>query len=794
MDEQSIKTLEVDTLIELLDRHVRSPLGLTRVRSLSPREDLAEIERALDVTTECRTYLETGSGFDLSDIKDPEQALEQLHVEGLSLTAGDILCIERLIAVGTGLRSQFNDAESRTRYPRLAGMAARIADFRRLQASIRGKILPSGEIDDNASPELRRIRREMNERRGRIYRTLESIMRTHGAAIQEEIVTIRSGRFVIPLRTDSRGLVQGVMHGMSSSGQTTFVEPLTVIDQNNDLVSLREQEEIEIAQILFRITELFRANLAAIQELVEVVAEFDFAQCKGRLSQEFDCVRPTIVNGRRLALENARHPLLEKNLKEAGGQIVPISLALDGPNHVLVISGPNAGGKTVVLKTVGLIALMAQMGLHAPATAAELPVFQEVFADIGDQQSIVANLSTFTAHMANVSEMANRVCPSALILLDEVGSGTDPDEGAALAVAIVDYFKRTDAITIATTHYNELKMWVAGTEGVLNASVEFDEQTLRPTYRLLIGIAGASSGLEIAGRVGVPEAIIREAKSRLDPQHTQAADYLKRLKALVDDQQQIRAALEEEREATARKYAGLNEEFARREAARNREFGAELNLVITDFEAKSRRALDEIKEKILASRIKKEAETRAAELRRTAQAKLRKASSQPARVEPAPEAVAEDRAIGERDRVFVRSLGKEGTVESIRGDVYIVVVGSLRMRVTLDELRFIHGEPASAAAGKIATIPGVKAGEAFSTELNVIGLSSDEATDRVDKFLDDASLAGAGTVRVIHGHGKGILRRAISDLLTGHPHVESFRLALPNEGGAGATVVELRKI
>lgn len=794
MDEETLKTLEVDTLIGLVARHATSPLGLRLVRSLTPRTEPFEVERALDVTTECRSYLDTGGGFDLSDIADPGEALEQLHVEGLTLTANHILCIERLIAVGTALRTQFNDPEMRSRYPRLAGMAARIADFRRLQASIRGKILPSGEIDDNASPELRRIRRELNERRSRIYRSLESIMRTHGAAVQEEIVTVRSGRFVIPVRTDSRGYVQGVMHGMSSSGQTTFVEPLTVIDQNNELVRLREQEEIEIAQILFGITELLRANLAAIRGLVEAVGEFDFAQCKARFSQEFVCVRPRMVSGRRLVLENARHPLLEKNLKETDGRIVPISLALDGHDHVMVISGPNAGGKTVVLKTVGLVALMAQMGLHAPATAAELPVFEEVFADIGDQQSIVANLSTFTAHMKNVSGMASRACPASLILLDEVGTGTDPDEGAALAVAIVDYFKRTDAITIATTHYNELKMWVAGTEGVLNASVEFDEQTLRPTYRLVVGIAGASSGLEIANRMGVPQAIIDEAKSRIDPQHTQAADYLRRLKALVDDHQQTQAALEEEREATARKYAGLDEEFARREGQRTREFEAELSRVIAEFEDKSRRALDEIKEKALALQLKREAETRAAELRRTAGARLRKASPQPPPAEPIPALVVEDRAIGERDHVFVTSLGREGMVESIKGDVYTVVVGSLRVRAAPDELVLVQaGAPAGAAGGHAET-PRFRVDESFSPELNVIGLSSDEATDRVDKFLDDASLAGAGTVRVIHGHGKGILRRAISGLLTGHPHVESFRLAHADEGGAGATIVELRKL
>lgn len=794
MNHETFKTLEVDLLLKLLERHARSPLGLRRVQALRPLTDLSEIERALDVTTECRKYLDAGGGFALSDIADPDQALEQLHVEGLSLTANQILCVERLIAVGIDLRGQFGDPETRSQFPRMAGMATRIPDLRRVQASIRGKILPSGEIDDNASPELRRIRREVNDRRGRIYRTLESIMRTHEAAVQDEIVTVRSGRFVIPVRTDSRGYVQGVMHGLSSSGQTTYLEPLSVIDQNNELVRLHEQEEIEIAQILFAITETLRVNLAGIAEMVEVVAEFDLAQCKARFSQEFNSIRPKILEDRRLVLENARHLLLEHNLKESGEQVVPISLALDESHHVLVISGPNAGGKTVVLKTVGLIALMAQTGLHVPASHAELPVFEQAFADIGDHQSIVANLSTFTAHMKNVSQMAGEVGPTALILLDEVGTGTDPDEGAALAVAIVDHFKRTGAVTIATTHYNELKMWVAKTAGVVNASVEFDEETLRPTYRLILGIAGASSGLEIANRVGVPREIVNEARSLLDADHAVAADYLRRLKSLVDEQEQSRVALEEEREATAQKYAALDEEFTRREANRGKAFEAELNRVIADLEGQSRGIVDGIKDKALAARMKKEAETRAAELRRTAQVRLRKASPEPRRAEPSTDVIAVDGTIAERSRVFVKTLGREGTVEAINGDVYTVVVGSLRFRARHDELLLMQAEPLPRSPAQTAPGLGVRVDESFSTELNVIGLSSDEATDRVDKFLDDASLAGAGLVRVIHGHGKGTLRRAIAELLTGHPHVESFRQAPPNEGGAGATIVEIRKL
>jgi DNA mismatch repair protein MutS2 len=818
MDERTYKTLELDALVNLLARHVQTPLGRKRAVALLPSTDRDRINRELDVTTECADYFATGGAFGLADVSDPETSLAELHVVGTSLDPHQILALQSLTATGMDVRGQFNDPEIRNRYPQLAMISGRIPDLRRMLASIRGKILPTGEIDDNASPELRRIRREINERRSRIYRNLESLMRERApSAIQEDIVTIRNGRFVIPVRTDSRGQVPGVMHGLSSSGQTTFVEPLTIIDQNNELVRLREQEEIEIGQILLAISETLRANLAGIKEVVHAIAEIDFAQAKARLSAEFKCVRPRMIEGRHLLLQDARHPLLEHMLRQSGGSVVPISLEMDETHQTMVISGPNAGGKTVVLKTVGLISLMAQMGLHVPAREAALPVFHQALADIGDQQSIAANLSTFTAHMRNIAEMASSVAPPSLILIDEVGTGTDPDEGAALGVAIVDFFHRARATTIATTHYNPLKTWASQAEGVLNASVEFDEQTLRPTYRLIVGVAGASSGIEIARRMYVPGEIIDEAITLLDPAHTQASDYLKQLKLLVDEQQALRVALEEEREVTAEKYAKLDLEFARREVERRNEFESQLARVIREFNEESAHLIDSIKDRVAAARLKKEAESRAAELRRSAGVRLRKqeasapvASQSMQAAAPSTgtgkHAVSEQTAsafieeaaeIHERDRVKIKSLNQEGTVESISDDTYTVLVGSLRFRAKRDELQLVK-TAAPLASKRAAALPrGVSASvdldNSFSSEINVIGSNADQATDRVDKFLDEAYLAGAESVRIVHGQGKGTLRRAIKELLTGHPHVDRFNEAPPNQGGAGATLVELRK-
>jgi DNA mismatch repair protein MutS2 len=812
MDERTFKTLDLEALVALLARHVQTPLGRKRVIALVPSTDRDHINGELDRTTECVNYLSTGGSFGLSDVADPEDSMAELQVQGTSLEALQILALQRLISVGMDVRAQFGDLEIKGRYSHLSAIAARIPDLRRMLASIRGKILPTGEIDDSASPVLRRIRRELNERRGRIYRNLESLMHERApSAIQEDIVTVRNGRFVIPVRTDSRGQVPGVMHGLSSSGQTTFVEPLTIIDQNNEMVRLREEEEIEIARILLEITEAFRSNLSGIAAVADALAEIDFTHAKARLSVEFNCVRPEMPamnGGSALLLQDARHLLLEHQLKRAGGKAVPISLEMDNAHQTMVISGPNAGGKTVVVKTIGLIAMMAQSGLHVPATRATLPVFAQVLADIGDQQSIAANLSTFTAHMRNIAEMAESVSPPALILLDEVGTGTDPDEGAALGVAIVDFFHRKGATTIATTHYNPLKTWASQAEGVLNASVEFDEVTLRPTYRLIVGVAGASAGLDIARRMRLPVEVIEAANKLRDPSHTQASDYLKQLKKLVDEQEALRVALEEERQATADKYARLDIDFAKREVERQQTFESQLSQVIREFNAESERLLKTVDDRVTAARLKKETEARGADLRRSAGVRLRKQVA----AAPAPAASVAHTAevqpttglefdldlaeIHERDRVTIKTLDQDGTVESINAGEYTVLVGSLRFRAKRDEIQLIK---AAAPSSKLAAgLPrGVSAevnvDEHFTPEINVIGATVDQATDRVDKFLDEAYMAGAETVRIVHGHGKGALRKAIAELLTGHAHVERFNPASPNQGGAGATVVALKK-
>jgi DNA mismatch repair protein MutS2 len=795
MDDRTFETLGLNALIELAVRHIQTFPGRSRMLKLRPFTSRTTVCTELELTSECVAYQNRKGRFGLSGIEDLEPTIAQLRIEGAGLEPRQILAIERLLLAGKELRESIKSTENTGLFPHLQRIASKIPDIRPVLNAIHGKILPNGEIDDNASPELRAIRRDLAERRHRIHRTLESILRTSPQAVQEELITFRNGRFVIPIRTDSRNQVPGVMHGLSSSGQTTYVEPMTVINQNNDLVRLHEQEAMEISKILLSITETLQENLGSIIIALDVTSELDVAQAKALFAAEFDCIAPKISGGITYALWDARHVLLEHSLRQTQTQSVPISLELDERHNVLVISGPNAGGKTVALKTLGLASLMAQMGFHVPAREALLPVFDQIFADIGDQQSIAANLSTFTAHMRNIAEMTQKLQPPALILLDEVGTGTDPDEGAALAVAIVESFRKAGAITIASTHYPRLKMWASQTEGVKNASVEFDERTLRPTYRLILGTAGASSGIEIARRMNVPEDILANAHALIEPDHAQAREYLKQLKETLDAQETLRASLEEERKAVAEKYSGLDLDFLKREEARKAEFDAKLSCIIEDFKAESARAVRKVKDSAEAARIKRATDNMAADLRRKSvqlqHTSVKLASSEDASLTSAGANRSQEEIL-ENDRVRILSLDRNGVVESIQAGTYVISIGALRYRAELRDLERLQDQksvaPPSVSRAATPDPPGITA-----NELKVIGLTADEALDQVDRFLDQAYLSGVDNIRIIHGHGKGILRKAIAAFLSSHPQVERFSLAPPDKGGSGATVAFLKQ-
>jgi DNA mismatch repair protein MutS2 len=820
LNKQAFTTLEYQQLLELIKRNAQTEAGERRVETLAPFADASELRYELSALAECVTLRSRGVKWIFSGLTDPSEAIARLRVEGASLDPLSLLQTAKLCEQAMSARSAIlAERENATGLWQLVENLPR--DLNTLVARVSNKILPSGELDDRASPELASIRHEITVLRSRITRSLEGLMRRSAEAIQDELVTIRNDRFVIPVKADHRGRVQGVAHGYSSSGQTAFVEPLETIDANNELQSLHENEAREIAKILYGLSAELRAQLPAIEMAAEAVATLDFINARAVFHQTFNCVIPEIQDGQsnayasgELELIEARHPLLEENLRAAGGSVVPVSFALDDEKNAMVISGANAGGKTVVLKTTGLLALMALSGISVPARSARFPFYKSVLADIGDHQSLAANLSTFTSHVANIARMLDLCDAPALVLLDEVGTGTDPEEGSALGVAVVDHFRGTcGAHVIATTHYSGLKMYAANEAGVINASVEFDEKTLRPTYRLVVGVAGASSGLEIARRFGVPLEIVETAMKSVNESSFKASEYLRRIKREAEEAEALRIALEEERRAVAEKFASLDKEAAKHERERQAAFDQTVQRTIAELEKRSQDLVARIEERAERVRVEREAQRQVAEMKRTAQRAVRVVREgqplQPERVEaeaPAEEApqyvTVPAREIVVGDTVKLRSFGSVGIVDQIKGGVAEVRVKSLRLKERLENLELVAAQASQKPqAGKLEKLRRGKGTEVqlaaaeqkAQSELNVIGQTTDEAVDAVDKFLDEASMASLSKVRIVHGHGTGALRRAIAGLLDGHPHVSRFLPAPPDQGGAGATLVELRQ-
>ena len=825
MNDQAFVTLEYQHLQALIKRNAQTEAGQARVERLLPATSVAELQRELAALSECVMLRARGVNWSFSGFSDPNETIARLRVEGAALDPLAILQTARLCEQALSARAAI--LAERENAPVLWLLVEDLPrDLNSLVARIANKILPSGELDDRASPELAQIRHEISALRSRITRSLEGLMRRSAEAIQDELVTIRNDRFVIPVKADHRGRVQGVAHGYSSSGATAFVEPLETIDANNELQGLHEAEAREIAKILFGLSEDLRAQLPAIEMAAAAVAELDFVNAKAVFHQQFRCSIPQIEASATLEIVEARHPLLEENLRASGGAVVPVSFTLDDENNAMIISGANAGGKTVVLKTTGLLALMALSGISVPAKVARFPFYATVLADIGDHQSIAANLSTFTSHVANIARMIQLCEPPALVLLDEVGTGTDPEEGSALGVAVVDHFRRVcNAHVIATTHYSGLKMYAGNETGVLNASVEFNEKTLQPTYRLIVGVAGASSGLEIARRFGVPNTIVDAAVGAVKDSSLQATEYLRRIKREAEGAEALRLALEEERAAVAEKFASLDKEAAKRERERQASFEQVAQRMVAELEKRGRELLGKIADRAERTRTEREAQRQVAEMKRAAQSAanlvgktrssvdsstksvLTEATEQAYPEETVEYVAAAPRELVVGDKVKLLSFGSVGIVDQVKDGYAEVRVKALRFREKLENLELVEQQPnakqstAKPQQGKLeklrrssgTEIHLAAADQTARSELNVIGQTTDEAVDAVDKFLDEASLASLSQVRIVHGHGTGALRRAIAGLLGGHPHVARFVSAPSDQGGTGATLVELRQ-
>jgi DNA mismatch repair protein MutS2 len=551
----SLRVLEFESFRELLRGYAQSPFGQRLISTLVPSTDHSWIENQQVLSSEIREFRRVGGNFDFAGLIEIDSYLEKAKIAGAALETTEIRDVVLVVDRASEWRqiTLSPPTAMKTPWTAVTSLSSGIVDFTDFLRGFRNKIQPDGTLEDRASPELARIRRETEKQRRQIHESLRGYLRrlSEGGTLQDEVITIRGERFVIPVKVEQKRRVQGVVHGASSSGQTVFVEPLETIEQNNELVRLLDEEQAEIHRILLEMTQKIGEHSDSIVSAVEILAEIELQFAKARFAEDYDCVpvlldklqldKPRLAepdmdrrglsssHNTRLILRNARHPLLERNLKSKSGEIVPITIELEGEARELVITGPNTGGKTVALKTLGLLALMAQSGIPVPADRAELPIFDAVLADIGDYQSIEQNLSTFSAHVTNIDFISRTATPQSLVLLDELGSATDPEEGAALAVAIAEYFRLIGCITIISTHHTSLKVYGANTNGVINASVGFNETTLQPTYELKIGVPGASAGINIARRLGLNPSIIESASSRLGTQTRDVGQFLDRL-------------------------------------------------------------------------------------------------------------------------------------------------------------------------------------------------------------------------------------------------------------------------
>ena len=781
MSRPAEELLEFDKLKEIVSRSTTCVPGRRAIEALAPRQDVAALETEFELIREANAYLRAGSELGFGSLADPNAWLLRMVMPGSVLVPAELLDVASLAENADAVRQTFKGEAAK--YPRLAERAASLADFRSLLIAIRRAVMPNGEISDDASPQLKRIRASKIQARATIQHSLEKIMRARGEPAGEDYVTLRNDRFVIPVRAGDRRGVPGVVHAASATGQTVFVEPLEAIDLNNRLVQLGEDETAEIARILEELTGRVRADRGPLEAAAASIAHLDSIFARARFAREFDCVVPEFTSGNSLRLDAARNSVLEATLRPQGRKAVPMSLALGGDETVMVVSGPNTGGKTVSLKTVGLAALSAQSGIPVAAQRAEMPVFDRVLVDIGDEQSIAADLSTFSAHMLNLKSMLEIATERSLILVDEMGTGTAPEEGAALA-----------------------KAYASTTPGIVNAAMEFDQVNLRPTYRLLFGVPGTSSGIEIARRLGLPARVVDHADASLSPESREARDLIAYLHRSRDEMEDVTRQGREELAQLEAARRELQTEWVERQRKRIAEL--EKNFLATQKRLESEVAslASDIKDRALRAQTEKQAGRRMGKLGSDARAEADAAvvdtlasSQQDLGVgaeAPAKPVTPEQLSAGMR--VHVKGFKQAVVFRRHDGRIAEVEAGPLRMKIPIADIVSIEGEAAPAKPNAASTerprgitVRTQPSDEPAGEEINVIGCTVEEATRRVDKFIDDAAIAGKPSVRIIHGHGTGALRRGLAEFLSTHPLVEKTRHEAEDRGGTAITVAEL---
>jgi len=796
------EVLEVDKLLELLRLRSTCAPGRRAIDALEFTQNPAALQSSFALIHEAREWIRAGHELGFGALSDPQGWLERLEGPGAVLEPRELLVASSLLETAGWLRQQFR--EEAAKFPLLGASAASVGDFRDMLAAIRRCVLPNGEISDDASAALRRIRVSITQTRESIQKTLKQILRARNAEAGEDYVTLRNDRFVIPVRAEHRRSVPGVAHGASATGQTVFMEPFETVEANNQLVQLAEDEAAEIVRILRELTDRLQAIRGSLVKTAATIAELDSVFARARFAREFDAAIPEFSSNEEMRLVDARHPVLEDKLRKERRAIVPMTLSLGGEERVLVISGPNTGGKTVALKTAGLAALAAQSGIPVAAQRALLPIFDRVLVDIGDEQSIAADLSTFSAHMLNLKSMLEAATPQSLVLVDEMGTGTAPEEGAALAVALLDEFRAKNCFVLATTHHDRLKTYASSTPGVVNAAVEFDDTNLRPTYRLMVGVPGGSSGIAIAQRLGLAAGIIERAKSLLTPESREAADLIAYLHRSRDELDRLQQQMTAERHALEEERKKLRTEWVERQQKRIKELEAQFAEMQKRFEENVASIVEAVKDRELRAQLEKSTRRKMQAARGDAKDDLNAAVVQTISDSQADLGVSSGlmRPISPDElqsgaRIRVRGFSKPVIFRRLDGSSAEIEAGPLRMKVALDEITGMEAAPAKTgtlvAKSPHVTVTAQQSGSDVLDEINVIGLRVEEATDRLDKFLDDAALAHKPRVRIIHGHGTGALRKGIGEFLSSHPLVENYSYESEDRGGKAVTVVELQK-
>jgi DNA mismatch repair protein MutS2 len=829
--ESSAAALEWPRLRDHIAGRTFSPLGHAWVLALEPCADLAWIDQQQQRTAELRTMLTRGGSFEFRGLFDPTSLLDKARIDGAALEATEIRDLLTVIERVAAWRNLIDPPLNGTRYewPGIAALSAPLLDhdLAPLLRLLRGKIEPDGSLNDDASPELRRIRRAMERQHRAIEASLRKSLQSlsEGGSTQDDLITIRGDRFVIPVKAEFKRKVPGVIHGSSSSGQTVFVEPLETIEQNNELVRLLDEEQSEIHRILVAMTRAIGQQSTAIHLGACILAEVESHAARARFAEALKCVRPTFTQTvanlssnptnpdseqPALSLTAARHPLLELRMRATALEAneepktpVPLTIILPPGTKQLIISGPNTGGKTVSLKTLGLLSLMAQAGIPIPAEEANLPLFESVYADIGDAQSIERDLSSFSSHVINLDRISREATANSLVLLDELGSATDPEEGAALAVAIATHFLALNAWCCITTHLTSLKVYAANHPGVLNAAVGFDHHTLTPTYELRLGVPGASAGLNIAERLGLQKEIITAARAQMTTQTADIGAFLDQLHDQLTAATTERETLQQRERELSREKARVEVEGRVEQKARTKELEAKLNSLIENFAYQLRETVKAIDDKATAKKISRDSDLRMATLRRefseqfnsTVVAHTNRADKNDPAAQPhLPKGI----KVG--DLVKLKSLGRQARVDRIiDAKNFEVSMGPMKMRANIEDIAEVESvkviTPLEAARkrGGITVATANNDTDYMTSEINVIGRTADEAQTEVERFLDRAFLAGLPRIRIVHGTGMGVLRRTLREYLRSHPHVTTITEPPQNQGGQGATEVELRQ-